>query len=227
MSATHQDHILIVEDEPRLAAVLGDYLVAAGYTSHWVADGMAALPVFRTERPDLVLLDLMLPGRDGIDICRELRRDSLVPVIIVTARVEEIDRLLGLEIGADDYICKPFSPREVVARVAAVLRRNRYIPNATIDEALTIDPVAGRASVRGRVLTLTPVEFRLLNLLHGARERLFSRNQLLDRLYDDRRIVTDRTVDSHIKNLRRKLVEAGGDEEWIKSIYGIGYRMEL
>jgi two-component system, OmpR family, response regulator BaeR len=226
MSILHPGHILIVEDEPRLAAILGEYLAAAGYSHHWVANGTAALSRFRAERPDLVLLDLMLPGRDGLDICRELRRDNQVPVIIVTARVEEIDRLLGMEVGADDYICKPFSPREVVARVAAVLRRHRYVPNPATVEVIAIDSQAGRASVNGRSLTLTPVEFRLLSLLHSAQGRLLSRNQLLDRLYDDRRVVTDRTVDSHVKNLRRKLVDAGGNEDWIKSIYGVGYRME-
>ncbi|AMO93284.1 transcriptional regulatory, C terminal family protein [Collimonas fungivorans] len=227
MKTMHQGHILIVEDEPRLAAILSEYLIAAGYTSHWVAEGMAALPAFHAELPDLVLLDLMLPGRDGIDICRELRHDGQVPVIIVTARVEEIDRLLGMEIGADDYICKPFSPREVVARVTAVLRRHRYIPSPKNVEILIIDPLACRASVNGRLLALTPVEFRLLSLLHNADGRLLSRNQLLDRLYDDRRIVTDRTIDSHVRNLRRKLVDVGGNEDWVKSIYGIGYRMEL
>ncbi|WP_208511991.1 response regulator, partial [Variovorax paradoxus] len=113
MSLPTLGHVLVVEDEPRLAAVLGDYLAAAGYTHHWVADGNAALPAFHAQRPDLVLLDLMLPGRDGVEICRDLRRLGAVPVIMVTARVEEVDRLLGLEIGADDYVCKPFSPREV------------------------------------------------------------------------------------------------------------------
>ncbi|MYM70918.1 response regulator [Duganella sp. FT134W] len=227
MSGTRHDHVLIVEDEPRIAAVLGEYLVNAGYTHHWVADGTAVLPTFLAEQPDLVLLDLMLPGCGGIDIFHELRRHGHVPVIIVTAKVEEIDRLLGMEIGADDYICKPFSPREVVARVAAVLRRHRHVPNPAISDSLAIDAVAYRASVNGRYLNLTPVEFRLLSLLHSANGRLYSRNDLLDRLYDDRRVVTDRTVDSHVKNLRRKLVEAGGNEEWIKSIYGAGYRMEL
>jgi two-component system response regulator BaeR len=227
MSGAHPDHVLIVEDEPRIAAVLCDYLANAGYTHHWVADGAAALPAFQAEQPDLVLLDLMLPGRDGIELFHDLRRHGQVPVIIVTAKVEEIDRLLGMEIGADDYICKPFSPREVVARVAAVLRRHRHVPNPASADPLAIDPVACRASVNGRALPLTQVEFRLLSLLHGAQGRLFSRNDLLDRLYDDRRVVTDRTVDSHVKNLRRKLVEAGGSEEWIKSIYGAGYRMEL
>jgi len=224
-------HVLVVEDEPRLAAVLGDYLAAAGYTHHWVADGNAALPAFHVQRPDLVLLDLMLPGRDGVEICRDLRRLGAVPVIMVTARVEEVDRLLGLEIGADDYVCKPFSPREVVARVGAVLRRHRAAsarPAATLAQApLLVVEATGRASVRGRELDLTPVEFRLLAVLHGALGRAFSRDQLLGRIYDDRRVVTDRTIDSHIKNLRRKLAEAGGSEDWIKSIYSVGYRMEL
>lgn len=226
MSSALQGHILIVEDEPRLAAVLGEYLAAAGYTHHWVADGMAALPAFHAERPDLVLLDLMLPGRDGIDICREIRRVSMTPIVMVTARAEEIDRLLGLEIGADDYICKPFSPREVVARVAAVLRRHRHAPDREAVGAISLDEHACRASIKGRPLELTPVEFRLLRMLYGAQGRVFSRDQLLNRLYDDHRVVTDRTVDSHVKNLRRKLIEAGG-EDWIKSIYGVGYRMEL
>jgi len=224
-------HVLVVEDEPRLAAVLGDYLAAAGYTHHWVADGNAALPAFHAQRPDLVLLDLMLPGRDGVEICRDLRRIGPVPVIMVTARVEEVDRLLGLEIGADDYVCKPFSPREVVARVGAVLRRHRAAgarpPVAPSQAPLLVDEATGRASVRGRELDLTPVEFRLLAVLHGALGRASSRDQLLGRIYDDRRVVTDRTIDSHIKNLRRKLAEAGGSEDWIRSIYSVGYRMEL
>lgn len=220
-------HVLIVEDEPRLATILGDYLAAAGYTHHWVAEGTQAIPAFLAERPDVVLLDLMLPGRDGVDICRELRRNHATPIIMVTARAEEVDRLLGLEIGADDYICKPFSPREVVARVNAVLRRHRHDPRLDSTDTLSIDEDACRASVHGHVLDLTPVEFRLLNLLYGSQGRVFSRDQLLDGLYDDHRVVADRTVDSHLKNLRRKLVEAGGSEDWIKSIYGVGYRMEL
>lgn len=227
MNLPSQGHILTVEDEPGLAAILGDYLCVAGYTHHWVADGSAALAAFRNERPDLVLLDLMLPGRDGMEICRDLRRESQVPVIMVTARVEEIDRLLGLEIGADDYICKPFSPREVVARVSAVLRRHRHVPDAATEVALVLDTTTHRAILNGQVLDLTPAEFRLLSVLHGSQGRVYSREQLLDRIYDDRREVTDRAVDSHIKNLRRKLAEAGGSNDWIRSIYGIGYRMEL
>jgi len=221
-------HILIVEDEPRLAAVIGEYLTAAGYTHHWVADGLQALPAFHVERPDLVLLDLMLPGRSGIDICLALRRDSQTPIIMVTALVEEIDRLLGLEVGADDYICKPFSPREVIARVGAELRRQRHIPHSVSHDAmLTIDENTYRASVRDIPLDLTPVEFRLLSLLHGSQSRVFSRDQILNHIYADHRIVTDRAVDTHVKNVRRKIAEAGGNEDWIKSVYGVGYRLEL
>ncbi len=225
MNADPIGHILIVEDEPRLAAVLGDYLRAAGYSHDWIADGAQAMDAFRAQKPDLVLLDLMLPNRDGLDICRELRRISAVPVIMVTARAEEIDRLLGLEIGADDYVCKPFSPREVVARVHAVLRRHLHDPDTAPAMDLSIDDEACRASVRGQDLDLTQVEFRLLRTLAAAPGRVYSREQLMERLYADHRIVTDRTVDSHVKNLRRKLGELGG-EDWVRSVYGVGYRFE-
>lgn len=223
--ADTEGHVLIVEDEPRLAAVLGEYLDSAGYTHGWINDGALALAAFREQSPDLVLLDLMLPNRSGLEICRELRRLGSVPVIMVTARAEEIDRLLGLEIGADDYICKPFSPREVVARVHAVLRRHRHVPGRASPAQLEIDESACRARFMGKPLDLTQVEFRLLRTLASAPGRVFSRDQLMDRLYEDHRIVTDRTVDSHVKNLRRKLAEVGR-EDWVHSVYGIGYRFE-
>ncbi len=217
--------ILIVEDEPKLAALLGDYLKAAGHETAWIANGLEVIPAIRARAPDLVLLDLMLPGRDGLDICRELRSFSELPVIMMTARVEEIDRLLGLELGADDYICKPYSPREVVARCKAVLRRNRRsLPPE--GAPLQIDEAGWRASFHGIELDLTPVEFRLLRTLSAAPGRVFSREQLLDGLYDDHRVVTDRTVDSHIKNLRRKLEQIAPEEPLIRSIYGVGYRYE-
>lgn len=217
--------ILIVEDEPKLAALLGDYLKASGHETAWIANGLDVIPAIRAREPDLVLLDLMLPGRDGLDICRELRSFSELPVIMMTARVEEIDRLLGLELGADDYICKPYSPREVVARCKAVLRRNR---RSTMPErqALQIDENGWKVSYHGIELDLTPVEFRLLRTLSAAPGRVFSREQLLDGLYDDHRIVTDRTVDSHIKNLRRKLEQIAPEEPLIRSIYGVGYKFE-
>lgn len=226
MAPLPEGRILIVEDEPRLSAVLRDYLQAAGYTCQQVFDGNAAVPAFQQHPPDLVILDLMLPNRDGIDICRELRALSDVPVIMVTARVEEIDRLLGLDLGADDYVCKPFSPREVVARVHTVLRRHRHVPVATASQqGLSIDDAACRASLHGHDLGLTLVEFRLLRTLAAQPGRVYSRDQLMDQLYDDHRIVTDRTIDSHVKNLRRKLGDVG--EEWIRSIYGVGYRFEI
>ena len=218
--------ILIVEDEPKLAALLSDYLKAASFETQIIDDGREVVPAVKKEPPDLVLLDLMLPGRDGLDVCRELRTFTQVPIVMVTARVEEIDRLLGLEIGADDYICKPFSPREVVARVRAILRRVQR-GGAAPSSGLTIDEAQYRAAYNGQPLDLTPVEFRLLNTLAGAPGRVFSRQQLLDNLYADHRVVTDRTVDSHIKNLRRKLEEVSPEQELIRSIYGVGYKLEM
>src|SRR6185369_6472207 len=160
--------ILIVEDEEKLAAVLGDYLRQSGFDSVWLPDGLAVLPRVREQLPDIILLDLMLPGRDGLEICKEISSFSEVPIVMVTARVEEIDRLLGLEIGADDYICKPFSPREVVARVRAILRRAQRRPDAPALAGLTIDDQQYRAAFNGEPLDLTPVEFRLLKTLAAA-----------------------------------------------------------
>jgi len=214
--------ILIVEDEPKLAALEADYLKAEGFETHTIADGREVVPWVRAQAPDLILLDLMLPGRDGLDVCRDLRTFSDVPVIMVTAKVEEIDRLIGLDLGADDYVCKPFSVRELVARVRAILRRRR-----TPSTALVLDEERHVAELDGRVLDLTPVEFRLLRALASAPGRVFARERLLERLYEDHRVVTDRTVDAHVKNLRRKLEEVRPGEELVRSIYGVGYTLEL
>ena len=219
-------HILVVEDEPKLAALLRDYLLAAGHTVECLANGLQVIPSVQAREPDLILLDLMLPGRDGLSLCRELRELSDVPIMMITARVEEIDRLLGLDGGADDYICKPFSPREVVARVRAILRR-REPRVASTHTALILDAGTWKASYRGVEMDLTPVEFRLLNCLASAPGQVFSRDQLLDRLYPDHRVVTDRTVDSHVKNVRRKLEQIDPSCTPIQSIYGVGYRFEL
>lgn len=231
MSAAQGRRILIVEDERKLAAVLRDYLVADGAQVDVLHHGDDALVALRASVPDLVLLDLMLPGTDGLAICRELRSFSTVPVIMVTARVEEIDRLLGLELGADDYICKPFSPREVLARVRALLRRTRDWRAGSEAPApdcvpLQIDEERFEARWHGRALDLTPVEFRMLRALLARPGRVLSRAQLLEQLYLDHRVVSDRTVDSHVKNLRRKFedVEQGSDP--IRSIYGVGYKWE-
>jgi two-component system response regulator BaeR len=225
--ASPADRILVVEDEPQLSSVLTAYLDAAGYACEPVTDGGQALDAFGAFRPDLVLLDLALPNRDGIDICRALRATSDVPIIMVTARVDELDRLLGLEVGADDYICKPFSPREVVARVRTVLRRHRRAPSRdeAADVGLRIDDASLRVFLRGHDLGLTIVEFKLLRTLARQPGHVYSRDRLMERVYADRHDVVDRTIDSHVRNLRRKLAAAGG-EDWIKSVYGVGYRFE-
>ncbi|MBS1170234.1 MAG: response regulator [Burkholderiaceae bacterium] len=217
--------ILIVEDEPKLAALLADYLAQSNFHTAHIANGMEVIPAVRAAMPDLILLDLMLPGRDGIDLCRELRSFSDVPIVMVTAKVEEIDRLLGLQLGADDYICKPFSPREVVARVQAILRRAGR-QRTPAENGLGFDDDQHSASYQNQRLDLTPVEFRLLKTLFSSQGRVFSRDQLMNSLYEDYRVVTDRTVDSHIKNLRRKLDAVSPDRELIKSVYGVGYKFE-
>lgn len=181
----------------------------------------------RQQQPDIILLDLMLPGMDGLTICRELRKFCEIPIIMVTAKTEEIDRLLGLEIGADDYICKPFSPREVVARVKTILRRCQRA--ASPDKSrpqLIIDENAFQVRYGEQLLELTPAEFRLLKFMSDNAGTVFSRDQLLDILYDDHRIVTDRTIDSHVKNLRRKLELLDNEKTFIRSIYGLGYRWD-
>jgi two-component system, OmpR family, response regulator BaeR len=219
--------ILIVEDEDRLARLLADYLAAAGFSTHRIGDGREVIDWVRAHAPALILLDLMLPGRDGLDICRSLRGEGQeVPIIMTTARIEEIDRLLGLELGADDYVCKPYSPREVVARVKAVLRRRNPAspPEATL---LYLDPDTLRVRAPdGREIELTAVEFALLHTLHAAPGRIFPRDQLMDRIYRDQRIVSDRTIDSHVKKLRRKLAEVMPGRQLVHSVYGVGYRYE-
>ncbi|KJV31198.1 two-component system response regulator BaeR [Pantoea sp. SM3] len=223
----HDPLILVVEDEPKLAQLMIDYLQASNYRIHHIADGNEVLGYVQHSPPDLMLLDLMLPGRDGLTLCREIRRFSELPIIMVTARTEEIDRLLGLEIGADDYICKPFSPREVVARVKTILRRVKRSPEeAQLASHLLIDEGRFQASWREQQLELTPAEFRLLKTLALEPGKVFSREQLLNHLYDDYRVVTDRTIDSHIKNLRRKLENLDAEQPFIRAVYGMGYRWE-
>ncbi|MFC1689198.1 response regulator [Pseudomonadota bacterium] len=219
--------ILIVEDEPKIASLLEDYLQAQGsFSTRVIHRGDQAMAEFQAYTPDLVLLDLMLPGLDGMEVCKKLRAVSEVPIIMVTARVEEIDRLLGLELGADDYICKPFSPREVVARVKAVLRRSQPGSEGGLSRALEIDDEKFSARLNGQDLQLTAVEFSLLKTLSGQAGRVFSRDQLMNGMYSDYRVVSDRAVDTHVKNLRKKLSTVSGSDDMIKSIYGLGYRFE-
>jgi len=217
--------ILIVEDEPKIAEILEDYLrKMGGFSTHKLARGDLVLERVRSQSPDLILLDLMLPGLDGIEVCKQIRAHSMVPIIMITARVEEIDRLLGLELGADDYICKPFSPREVVARVKAVLRRTGTPGGGVMDQGLLIDREKFAATLDGKPLQLTPVEFSLLDILSSHVGRVYSRDRLMNEMYPDYRVVSDRAVDTHIKNLRKKLSEAAPDRDLIESIYSIGYR---
>ncbi len=221
--------IAIVEDEPKLATVLERYLRQAGFETVRFEDGAVALDALVASPPELVLLDLMLPGLDGMSVCRELRRVSDVPIIMLTARTEEIDRLLGLELGADDYVCKPFSPREVVARVKTVLRRaapRAEVSNASPGLRLVLSHETASVAVDGHGVPLTKIELGLLEALMERPGHILGRAQLMRRIYSDHRVVSDRTIDSHVKKLRAKLREAGGGEEHVQSVYGIGYRFE-
>jgi two-component system response regulator BaeR len=219
------EKILIVEDEPKLAALLADYLKASRFEVFTLFEGTQVEAWVRENKPNLIILDIMLPGRDGMEICKAIRTFSRVPIIIVTARVEEIDRLLGLELGADDYICKPFSPREVVARVKAVLRRtcDGQIIQA---QGLVLDDHTYRATLNNRDLQLTAVEFKLLKLLIDHPCRIFSRQQIMEKIYHEERFVSDRTVDSHIKKLRRKIETIDPQTNLIQSVYSVGYKFD-
>ncbi len=223
-------HILVVEDDARIADMLTNYLQANGFVTTTCGDGLQAVPLLRSLAPALVVLDLMLPGQDGLAVCQQVRAFSAVPIIMVTARVDEIDRLLGLDSGADDYICKPFSPREVVARIKALLRRVDGSMLTPVDRASATGWQIDQASLtirwQGQPLPLTPVEFRLLHLLMDRPGQVFSRARLLDNLHADVRDVSDRAIDSHIKNLRRKLEAAGATNHTVASVYGVGYRFE-
>jgi two-component system, OmpR family, response regulator BaeR len=217
--------ILIVEDENDLSAIIADYVTAAGYAVDVIADGRAALASVKRRSPDLIVLDIMLPGLDGISLCKEVRRFSDVPIIMVTARFEEIDRLLGLETGADDYLCKPFSTRELIARIKAILRRHRK-PDDDM-RLVDIDEPTRTVRIRSQVLDLTPTEYSLLAAMAKRPGTIHSRAQLLDFASRDNLDVTDRAIDSHIKNLRRKLSALLPDVDVIHSVYGLGYRVEL
>ncbi len=215
--------VWIVEDEPELAALVADYAQANGYLPTVFGNGSEALKAIRACVPEMLVLDLMLPGLDGLALCRAVRAFSDVPIIMVTARVEEIDRLLGLEIGADDYLCKPFSPRELMARIKVILRRSQAsAPTA----ALQVDQGARRISFMGQLLDLTPSEYSILAGMGQRPGQVFTRAQLLDLARQDSLDVTDRAVDSHIKNLRRKLAAVLPGAEPIGSVYGLGYRFD-
>jgi two-component system response regulator BaeR len=218
------DPIVIVEDEVKIAEILRDYCEQAGYTTQLLHDGAEALDWLQRHRARLVLLDLMLPGVDGLTICQQLRKTSEVPVIMITARVEEIDRLLGLGLGADDYVCKPFSPREVIARIQSILRRVEK--TAPRDSRLVLDEHSLCVSSGERRVELTSVEFSLLKTLFDSPGRIYSRDHLMSLIYPDNRIVTDRTIDSHVKKIRKKLLELSLPDDPVCSVYGAGYKYE-
>lgn len=220
-------YLLIVEDEAKIADLLKDYLVAAGFPARIVQRGDAAVAEVRNNPPALVLLDIMLPGMDGMEVCRTIRTFSSVPILMITARVEEIDRILGLELGADDYVCKPFSPREIVARVKAILRRARPQPT---EKPLTVghismDCATREVSVKGAPVSLTPNEFALLKALMSRPNRVFTRAELLNLVQGYDFDGYERTIDSHIKNLRKKVAQRLPEQEVISTVYGVGYRL--
>ena len=219
--------ILVVDDEPQIVDLLRSYLRRDGFTVEQAADGEAALAAFGRLRPDLVILDLMLPKVDGREVCRRIRDASHTPIIMLTARDEETDKLLGLELGADDYITKPFSPREVVARVRAVLRRGtREATDLVRAGDLTIDLLAHEVSLKGRRLDLTPTEFRLLEILAGHPNQVFTRMQLIDRVQGHAFDGYERTVDAHVKNLRGKVEPDPRNPRYIMTVYGVGYKFQ-
>ena len=224
--------ILVVDDEPHIVEVVCDYLKQAGYRVLTARDGQTALTLAHHEHPDLVVLDLMLPGgMDGLEVCRRMRRDPILadmPIIMLTARVEEADRLIGLELGADDYVTKPFSPREVVARVRAVLRRvGRDSPATGVMQVgeLAVDLVNRSVTVGGEPVSLTPTEFDLLAVMARSPGRPFTRAQLMDLVYDVAYAGYDRAIDSHIKNLRRKIEPDSQEPRYILTVYGVGYKI--
>jgi len=227
MTTFGQGLVLIVEDDRNTAALVATYLEREGFSTLAVHDGRQALEMIRKHRPGFVILDLMLPGTDGWEICRELRKFSDVPILMLTAREEEIDRVLGLSLGADDYVVKPFSPRELVERVKAILRRSRSVPSRTTiltGQGLELDPVRHRVTREGQPVELTATEYKLLHALMSSPGRLFSRDELLERLYDHGESVVDRVIDVHIGKLRQKIGDDPAAPHLILTVRGFGYR---
>jgi two-component system, OmpR family, alkaline phosphatase synthesis response regulator PhoP len=219
--------ILVVDDEPKISKLARDYLEQSGFRVLTAGDGVTALAAARHDRPDLIVLDLMLPGMDGLDVCRSLRRESDVPIIMLTARSEEADRLVGLELGADDYVVKPFSPRELVARVRALLRRAQGAvtqPGLIRVGELEIDLDGHRVTRLGQPIELTRLEFNILAILARHPGQTFTRAQLLDRLHGVVYTGIDRSIDAHVKNLRRKLELDPAEPHYVLTVYGVGYK---
>lgn len=228
MSDVTRKTILVVDDEPRIVELARDYLEHAGFSVIVATDGPAALAAARRGHPDLVVLDLGLPGLDGLEVTKELRRDGSIPIVMLTARDDELDKLLGLELGADDYLTKPFSPRELVARVKAVLRRaDRPVGSGDVIRVgeLQLDVPRMRTDLAGTTIDLTPTEFTLLATLARQPGRIFTRSQLLDALHGIAFESYERAIDSHVKNLRRKLEPDPRQPRYVLTVYGVGYRL--
>ncbi len=229
----HAVSVLLVDDEPQIVEILDRYLSDEGFVVHKAYDGPAALRIAAAEKPQLVLLDLKMPGMSGYDVFKEIRADSTVPIIMLTSRSEEVDRVVGLELGADDYITKPFSPREVVARIKAVLRRTQASGRAASTEPsaairagdIEIDPAEHEVRVRGSAIALTPTEFRILELLASNPGRTFTRTQLLDKIKGDELEIYDRTLDRHVANLRHKIEAEPANPKYVLTVFGVGYKM--
>ncbi len=227
-NASPTNPILIVEDDPNIAALVETYLTNAGFTTLVAHDGETGLSLARGGDPSLVILDLMLPRIDGWDVCRELRKSSDVPILMLTAREEEVDRIVGFSIGADDYVVKPFSPRELVERVKAILRRTRQAV-ATAETKLRhgdllLEPEKRKLSIGGKAVPLTPLEYKLLHILIGVPGRVFTRDELLDRLYERGETVIDRVIDVHVGKLRQKIERDASNPAYLLTVRGVGYR---
>ena len=229
MDILNPPHILIVEDEVKIASLLSDYFLNHQFNVSVLYRGDHVLAFMKQQPPNLILLDLMLPGMDGISLCREIRKTSKIPIIMLTARVEEADILLGLDLGADDYICKPFSPRQVVARAKAVLRRSREdIFTRNIEAGpFSLNTQSREVRIHGTPLKITPNEYGILKALMTAEGRVFSRMELVGMVQGYEFEGYNRTIDTHIKNLRKKIAEHLPDKEVIHSVYGTGYRFSL
>lgn len=224
----HHPSLLIAEDEHKLARLLSNFLAAKGYDCHHVDRGDHVEAWLAHHHADLLLLDIMMPGKDGFAVCQSVRNFSDIPIIMLTARVEQVDELLGLNLGADDYICKPFEMANVEARIRAALRRTqRYQENKTPEEVIELLPDAQQLKINHHPIELTTAEFRLFRVLYNNKGCIYSRNQLLDRIHDDRRVVTDRTIDTLIKSIRKKIASVFSDRVLIHSVYGVGYKFEI
>jgi two-component system response regulator BaeR len=214
--------ILLVEDDEKLASLVQNYLQQSGFEVKIESNGDNAVELVSSYAPDLLILDIMLPGKDGLTICQEIGEFSDTPIIMTTAKIDEVDRLIGLKAGADDYVCKPYSPREVVARVKICLRRMHKL--STLNDLVSIDEQQLSISLNEQSIALTLLEFSLFRLLYNNPQRIFSRQHIIDHIYHDYRIVSEQTVNSHIRNLRKKLTKLSPDHELIYSIYAVGYR---